>query len=46
MLDQDDNFYLISMSILITCSLDNICYREKLQFITTESLRVQQKFLV
>ena len=32
MLDQDENFYPTSMSILITCLLDNICYREKLQF--------------
>ena len=24
MLDQDNNFYLISMSILVTCSLENV----------------------
>ena len=31
MLDQDENFYPTSMSILITFSPDNICYRENLQ---------------
>ena len=25
MLDQDNHFYLISLSILITCLLDNVC---------------------
>ena len=25
MLDQDNNFYLISLSILIACLLDNVC---------------------
>ena len=24
MLDQDDNFYPISMSVLVTCSLENV----------------------
>ena len=32
MLDQGNNFYLLRLSFLITCLMDNVCitYREKL----------------
>ena len=43
MLDQDNNFHLISLSILITCLLDNvwILLRYHYTFITSESQRVK-----
>ena len=49
MVDQDNNFYLISLGIVITCLLDNdwiIIIGRSYLLITFESYRVKYGFLL